>query len=246
MAFRMSTDKRTGHGSPPAQGGTERRRRGHRWRRSVWDGEGPSAESHNLPHGRGLGDLNGCQPGGSCEQQDDAGVSLSAEIDRDPKRMTARLLGMAIPEIWLESCRDGTVDLASLARECLAIYLYPGNAGFPSDWERSVAVDAALHRGFRDSAKDLALYRCAVVGVSTQLGWVQFHSFAHGKFDHDLLSDPTLQLAGKLALPTVKVAGRRVYEQQVLIVIGGRIRHIFYPVHTDRCAAQVVAWLKLN
>ena len=130
-----------------------------------------------------------------------------AEIDPDPQRIVTRLKDTAIPAIPLESCHNQTVNLASLARESLAIYLYPGSAGFVNeDWQCTIDADAAVHRAFRDRKKDLKSYRCQVAGVSSQPAWLQFHSFARGRLepDHQLFSDPTLQLADELGLPRSK------------------------------------------
>ena len=247
----MTTGERIGQRSSWGQGGAERRRRGRRWRRSgERDGArgGLLAESHDLSSECGSADLRMCRSGDSSEPGVGGAVGRSrgTEIDRDPQRMSARLQGVAVPTMVLESHQDRTLDLARLASGCLTIYLYPGNAGFPSDWQRSIAADAFLHQVFRDHKKDLEPYRCEVVGVSTQPSWMLFHSRAYSRLDHHLLSDPELKLADALELPNVEVGGRRFYEQQVLIVRGGRIRHIFYPVNTTRCATQVAAWLKLN
>jgi peroxiredoxin len=244
----MSTGECTGHGSPQPQRGAGRRRRGYRWRRPAWSGPNGGSPDRGLaqPVDRDPIDPDAHTPSGSSEQQSDGEAAVGTEIDRDPQRMIARLRGVAIPMILLESCQARAVDLASLANDSLAIYFYPGDAGFPTAWQRSIAVDARLHGAFRDLKKDLTRYRCEVVGVSSQPAWIQVQSTADGGLEHDLLSDPMLQLAGELALSTTELDGRQFYEQQVLIVRGGRIRHVFYPAATDRCAHQVAAWLKLN
>jgi len=61
---------------------------------------------------------------------------------------------------------------------------------------------------------------------------------------YPILSDPELELAGSLRLPTFEVAGMRLYRRLTLIARGGRVAKVFYPVFPpDRNATDVVAWL---
>jgi peroxiredoxin len=61
------------------------------------------------------------------------------------------------------------------------------------------------------------------------------------------LSDERLELTRALALPTMQVAGLTLIKRLALIVDGGRISHVFYPVFPpDRNAGDVLGWLKEN
>jgi len=59
-----------------------------------------------------------------------------------------------------------------------------------------------------------------------------------------VLSDPGLELAGLLGLPTFTAGGERLYKRLTMIVSGGAVEHVFYPVFPpDGHAAEVAAWL---
>ena len=59
-----------------------------------------------------------------------------------------------------------------------------------------------------------------------------------------LLSDPSLELATALGLPTFSVDGMTLYKRVTLVVRHGEIVRAFYPVFPpDRNAADVLAWL---
>jgi peroxiredoxin len=62
---------------------------------------------------------------------------------------------------------------------------------------------------------------------------------------YPLLSDPSLELAASLALPTFDVAGMKLYRRLTLVARGGTIVHTIYPVFPpDRNAVDVMAWLE--
>jgi len=52
-------------------------------------------------------------------------------------------------------------------------------------------------------------------------------------------------LAERLGLPTFEAGDRPRYKRLTLVLNGGRIEHVFYPVFPpDRHAAEVLAWLQ--
>jgi peroxiredoxin len=60
-----------------------------------------------------------------------------------------------------------------------------------------------------------------------------------------MLSDEGLALAGALGLPTFQVAGMTLYRRLTMIITGGVIEHVFYPVFPpDRHAQEVLDWLR--
>ena len=62
-----------------------------------------------------------------------------------------------------------------------------------------------------------------------------------------MLSDVKLLLTHALKLPTMEVAGLTLIKRLALILDGGRITHVFYPVFPpDRNAGDVLAWLREN
>jgi peroxiredoxin len=62
-----------------------------------------------------------------------------------------------------------------------------------------------------------------------------------------VLSDEKLALTRALNLPTMEVAGLTLIKRLALIIDGGRITQVFYPVFPpDRNASDVLEWLKEN
>jgi peroxiredoxin len=60
-----------------------------------------------------------------------------------------------------------------------------------------------------------------------------------------MLSDSGFTLAAALDLPTLQVAGMRLYRRMTLVVRDQVIEHVFHPVtEPERHAEQVLAWLQ--
>jgi peroxiredoxin len=153
-----------------------------------------------------------------------------------------RLLGAALPDRGLECAQDAFVSLAASAREsALAIFFYRGVAdGSPEmdDEDEARAIEWADH------LPGLHRLGYSVLGVSVQT--ISAHAKVAGgePFRLLLLSDPDLQLAELLKLPTREEEWGRVYEPLTILVRGERISRIFYPVDSAQDAASVVEWIK--
>jgi peroxiredoxin len=60
-----------------------------------------------------------------------------------------------------------------------------------------------------------------------------------------VLSDESMELSEALQLPVFEVNGVRLLKRVTLVVKGGRIEHLFYPVFPpDKSASEVLAWLR--
>ena len=61
----------------------------------------------------------------------------------------------------------------------------------------------------------------------------------------EVLSDAEFKLCDALRMPTFEAAGMRLLKRLTLIVRGGRIEHVFYPVFPpNESAAAVMCWLR--
>jgi peroxiredoxin len=61
----------------------------------------------------------------------------------------------------------------------------------------------------------------------------------------EFLSDAAFKLCDVLSLPTFEVDGMRLVKRLTLIVRGGRIEHVFYPVFPpNESADQVIRWME--
>jgi peroxiredoxin len=142
------------------------------------------------------------------------------------------------------------VDLRQESGGTLVLYIYPrtGKPGepLPPGWDDIPGARGCTPEScaFRDHAGEIERLGARVLGLSAQ-SLADQHEFAERVgLPYPILSDPELELAGTLRLPTFEVAGMTLYKRITLIAREGRIVHAFYPVFPpDRAAADVVEWL---
>jgi peroxiredoxin len=169
-------------------------------------------------------------------------VDLDRRASMSEAALERRLLGAALPDRELECAPDAFVSLAASAREsALAIFFYRGVEDGSSEMDDE---DEARAIEWADHLPELNRFGYGVVGVSVQT--VSAHAKLAGgePFRLLLLSDPDLQLAKPLGLPTREEEWGRVYEPLTMLVRGERISRIFYPVDPARDAASAVEWIK--
>jgi peroxiredoxin len=161
------------------------------------------------------------------------------------------LRGAALPALALPSTSGGEVDLRAAAEDTLVLYLYPrtGRPGepLPEGWDDIPGARGCTPQScaFRDHFGDLRSLGADVLGLSAQALADQVEFAERVGLPYPILSDPDLELARALRLPTFEVAGMRLYRRLTLIARDGRIEKVFYPVFPpDRNAADVVAWLE--
>jgi peroxiredoxin len=166
---------------------------------------------------------------------------------------TAHLTGTAMPALELP-CTDGTpvrVDRVPDGATRLVLYAYP-RTGRPGedppvpDWDAIPGARGCTPEscGFRDHAAELAGAGAAVAGLSTQDTDYQAEAVRRLRLPFPLLSDMDLRLTQALRLPTFEAAGHRLLRRLTLVVRGGAVEHVFYPVFPpDRHAEQVLDWL---
>lgn len=161
------------------------------------------------------------------------------------------LEGTTLPALALPSTSGREIDLRHAARDTLVLYLYPrtGRPGeaLPDGWDDIPGARGCTPQScaFRDHYAELTGLGADVLGLSSQTLDDQLEFAQRVGLPYPILSDPELELAGALGLPTFGVAGMRLYRRLTLIARKGRIGKVFYPVFPpDRNAADVVAWLE--
>jgi peroxiredoxin len=134
------------------------------------------------------------------------------------------------------------------------LYVYPRTgepgAALPDGWDEIPGARGCTPEacGFRDHhAELLAAGAHAVYGLSSQDTGYQREVVERLHLPFAMISDERLQLAGELRLPTFRIGGMTLYRRLTMIVTGGRIEHVFYPIFPpDAHAEQVVDWLRQN
>ena len=164
------------------------------------------------------------------------------------------LQGMQVPDVALPAT-DGThVTLAKAAGRAI-VFAYPrtgepGKISLVDDWDMIPGARGCTPQtcSFRDLYAELKADGANhVFGLSTQDNFYQTEMASRLHLPFPVLSDEKLLLTRALKLPTMEVAGLTLIKRLALIVDGGRITHVFYPVFPpDRNAGDVLAWLKAN
>ncbi len=102
-------------------------------------------------------------------------------------------------------------------------------------------------RGFRDRHQELLQLKAAVFGLSAQTTEYQLEMAGRLHLPFEILSDAEFKLCAALRLPTFEVDGMRLLKRLTLIVRGGQIEHVLYPVFPpNESADQVLRWLRSN
>jgi peroxiredoxin len=163
------------------------------------------------------------------------------------------LKGLAFPSLTLPSSSGEDVDLATAAQGTLVLYCYPrtGRPGepLPAGWDQIPGARGCTPQScaFRDHFAELEALGARVVGLSAQSLDEQTEFALRVELPYPVLSDPRLELAKALRLPTFEVAGMHLYRRLTLIARRGEIVKVFYPVFPpDRNAADVASWLSVH
>jgi len=165
----------------------------------------------------------------------------------------AHLSKMTFPDIALTATDGSRVNLAALAGRTV-IYAYPrtGRPGqaLPTGWDDIPGARGCTPQScsFRDHFAELKqLGARAVFGLSTQDSDYQREARDRLQLPFELLSDEDLALSKALNLPLFQADGMTLMKRLTLIVRGGHIEHVLYPVFPpDRSAADVIDWLSHN
>jgi peroxiredoxin len=158
--------------------------------------------------------------------------------------------GSTVPGVSLSSTLGGRLDLAEATHRLAIVYIYPrtGVPGepLPDGWNEIPGARGCTPQScaFRDHVLELAAYGASVFGLSSQTAAEQREFARREHIPYPLLSDPELELAGAMGLPTFEAAGRRFYRRLTFIARRRRIEKVFYPVFPPHHnATQVMDWL---
>lgn len=135
----------------------------------------------------------------------------------------------------------------------LVLYFYPltGKPGksLPDGWNQIPGARGCTPQAcsFRDHYKELQKLDAQVFGISTQSSEYQNEVVERLHLPFSLLSDSQLKLAKSLKLPLFKVDSMQLNKRITLIIQGGIIKKVFYPVFPpDKHVEEVIYWLSSN
>jgi len=161
------------------------------------------------------------------------------------------LPGLAVPSLVLPSTAGCLIDLSKRDAAQTVVYCYamtgvPG-APLPEGWDLIPGARGCTPQAcaFRDHYQELATFEAELFGLSTQTTAYQREMAERLHLPFEILSDLALTFANALALPTFETGGMRLIKRLTLIIRGGRIETVFYPVFpSNESAARVIAWLE--
>jgi peroxiredoxin len=145
------------------------------------------------------------------------------------------------------------VDLSRLGGATV-VYIYPRTGrpdqDVPTGWNEIPGARGCTPQScaFRDHYEELKRAGATqVFGLSTQDTAYQREAVERLHLPFELLSDEKLAFARAFNLPTFEVDGMTLIKRVTLILRGGVIAKVFYPVFPpDRNASDVIAWLGIN
>jgi peroxiredoxin len=162
----------------------------------------------------------------------------------------SHLAGMLIPSFPLPATDGTTVDLSMLPSR-IVVYVYPrtGTPGVenPPGWDlipgaRGCTPQSCSFRDHFAELKGLGVNR--LFGLSSQDTAYQREAVDRLHLPFPILSDEHLILTRAMRLPTFQTSGMTLLKRLTLVMNGGKVEHVFYPVFPpDRNARDVIAWL---
>ncbi|HET6659420.1 MAG TPA: peroxiredoxin [Rubrobacter sp.] len=159
------------------------------------------------------------------------------------------LPGMRMPSVALRSTAGDFVDLSTLTGTTV-VYCYPltgrPDQDLPPGWDDIPGARGCTPQScaFRDHHAELKELGSRVFGLSTQDTAYQREAAERLHLPFLLLSDENLEFARALGLPTFEAEGMTLIKRLTLVVEGGEILKVFYPVFPPgRNAEDVLGWL---
>jgi peroxiredoxin len=146
------------------------------------------------------------------------------------------LPGLKMPSLVLPSTAGRLVDLSKRDAARTIVYCYsmtgvPG-APLPEGWDLIPGARGCIPQAcaFRDHYQELATFEAELFGLSTQPTDYQREMAERLRLPFEFLSDEALTFANALKLPTFEAGGMRLIKRLTLIIRGGRIETVLYPV----------------
>jgi len=156
------------------------------------------------------------------------------------------LRGMMMPSILLQSTSGHAVDVADVSMNSAVFFFYPetGKPGtrIPKGWNEIPGARGCTPQScsFRDQYREFRQLEFEVFGVSSQSLDEQIEFAKRNDLPYKLLNDAEFKLAKALRLPSFQFESKTFIKRLALVVIGGRIERVFYPVFPPNKNAETV------
>jgi peroxiredoxin len=143
--------------------------------------------------------------------------------------------GTNVPPVALPATDGTAVNLAEVqGRSVVVIYPWTGRPGFPNppDWDGIPGAHGSTPEleGFRDLHADFAQADLRLFGLSRQDTAYQRELVTRLGLPFPILSDEAGAFGTALTLPTFATGGTIYSKRLTLLIAGGRIERVFYPV----------------
>ena len=156
--------------------------------------------------------------------------------------------GRGLPSVVLPATSGSAVDFAALpGRTVVFCYPWTGAPGVanPPDWDTIPGAHGSTPEaeGFRNLYSAFATQQIAVFGLSTQTTAYQRALVGRLNLPYAIVSDHEFAWTNALRLPTFATGGMVYLRRITLIVTGGKIERVYYPVaQPDTHPREVLAW----
>ena len=159
---------------------------------------------------------------------------------------------LEMPSVKLHSTNGSLIDVAEVSRQARTVFFFYPRSGRPDEpplpgWDDIPGARGCTPQScaYRDRFPEFEQLGVRLFGVSSQDTAYQREFAERTHLPYPLLSDSELELTCALRLPTFEAQGMTLIKRLTLVVSGGAIEKVFYPVFPpDKNAEEVLAYLK--
>lgn len=176
-------------------------------------------------------------------------VGLPAPVDDGG---ADHLVGAVLPPVVLETSTGAPVTLNKVSPGRWVLFIYPSSgdpdAAIPDGWDQIPGARGCSQEAcsFRDNLAALRNHGVnEVLALSSDRAEYQNFLIERFHLSYPMISDPHLELAESMGLPTFTAAGSALYKRLTMVIDGDTVEHVFYPVFPpDTHADEVVDWVR--
>lgn len=164
------------------------------------------------------------------------------------------LSGRSVPSVELTATDGEIVNLSTIPGRVI-VYCFPkmgrtAEEPDPDGWEQIPGAYGCTEESclFRDHYDELlAIGLTEVYALSLQTSDHQRDARSRVEPQYHFLSDAEQVFTSGLGLPTFEVEGKTFNKRLTLVLLSGKIEHVFYPVFPPgEHAEEVIRWLESN